>query len=671
MILKQTALLLSIILFLFGSVEAQKKDPRFGKISKKNLKMEVLPNDSSADAVILSKFGTGSFTWINDEGFKYRLEVHVKIKILTKEGFEYANIEIPYSKRHEAISGLKAASYNLEGNKIIKEKLRRSDFFTEEYNEAYNIQKFTFPDVREGTIIEYRYQILSGFIYSLRDWQFQHEIPVLYNQLQITIPEYYTYRHNQKGYTPITLKDKKSRQENFAITVTSNMQAGGHITRDRYNVDSKSTQYTYAAENIPAFKEEPYIASSKNYISHIDFELKSTKDFNHRIEYYTINWDEINKVLREDGDFGEWMSLHRSAKKETEDIIADCTTEHEKILAIYNRLKKTIKWNEQKRLFAKNSLKNVLQVKEGSSAEINLLLIAMLRHAGLNAQPVILSTRDNGFINPAYPSIDNFNYVIAYVKAGEDTYFLDATDSNMPADLLPKRCVNGYSRLIGPNPRAIDITGEKKSSYQHQVQLQFSDGKLVGSYTGNRGNLAGAEYRENYINTAAEDKFITTLQEEYPGMTIENFKVQNLDDIYQPLRLSYNLEIEDKAEELGSMIYLNPMLYWGLDDNPFKSETRNYPVDYAYPFENTYMLMLQIPEGYAVESVPKSQRLVMEDELGSFLYNVNVFGNMIHISSRFSIEKGSISQVYYPSLKNFYSLAMKKHNEQIVLKKVN
>jgi transglutaminase-like putative cysteine protease len=621
---KTTAVLLSIILFLFGTAQAQKKDLRFGKISKKNLKMEVLPIDSSADAAILSKFGTGSFTWVNDQGFQYGLEVHVKIKIFTKEGFDQANIEIPYSKRHESIGSLKAASYNLEGNKIIKEKLRRSDFFTEEYNEAYNIQKFTFPDVREGTIIEYRYRIQSDFIYSLRDWQFQHEIPVLYNQLRITIPEYYTYRHNQKGYIPIALKDEKIRQENFVITVTSAPQAGGKITRDKYNVSSKSTQYIYAAENIPAFKEEPYIASAKNYISHIDFELKSTKDFNQRVEYYTINWDEINKVLTEDGNFGQWMSLHRSAKKETEQIIADCTNENEKLLAIYNWVKRNIKWNEQNRLFAKNSVKNVLKDREGSSAEINLLLIAMLKHAGLNAQAVILSTRDNGFINPAYPSIDNFNYVIAYVKAEEETYFLDATESNIPAGLLPKRCVNGYSRLIGPNPREINISGEKKSTYQHQLNLEISDGKLLGKYTGNRGNLAAAEYRENYVNTAAQDKFITSLSEEYPGISIDNFEVQNLNEINQPLRLSYRLEIEDKAEELGSMIYLNPMLYWGLDDNPFKSETRNYPIDYAYPFENTYMLMLQIPEGYALESVPKSQKIMMEKELGSFLLHVTL-----------------------------------------------
>lgn len=664
-------LLILIPFLLFGfRVDAQKKQPRFGKISKEEMNMKVCEFDTSANAAVIFKYGDAFFQWSDTEGFQYVLDVHIRIKIFNKEGFDYADVEIPYSKKYEEVTSLKAASYNTVDGKTEKTKLKREDYFSEDYSQYTAIEKFTFPHVKEGTVLEYEYRIISDAVYSLRDWEIQDDIPVLYNELMITIPEYYTYRHNQNGYLPIRLVEENNINETFSITVTSTPQAGGKITRNTYNVDSKSKRYIYLAENVPAFKEEPYITTAENYISSINFELQSTKGFDGSIDNYTTDWGKTNEVLMNDEDFGRQIKLPRVAEQKTDEILAGAENEEEKITRIYSWLTNNIAWNGKRRLFASQSVREILNEKSGSSADINLLLIGMLKHAGIHVQPLVLSTRDNGFINPAQPSVTEFNYVIAYVKSGDNKYFLDATEKYLPAGLLPERCINGYSRLLGIPAKEIHITGKNKSTYVHQLNLELKEDKLVGTYSGLRDNIAAFDFRKAYIESASEEKFIEDWSEKYPGLKVNDLKIENLNDYDKSLRISYHYDIEGKIDLMGNMIYFNPMIYWGRDENPFKSEERNYPVDYTYPFEKTYILMFTVPEGYEVESLPESQNIALPDKYGSFMYSINQMGSSIQLSTKFTIESGIIPQTHYGALKQFYSLVVKKLNEQIVLKKV-
>ena len=56
--------------------------------------------------------------------------------------------------------------------------------------------------------------------------------------------------------------------------------------------------YTYAMENIPAFKEEAYMLSEKNYKSKLAFDLKTYTSPRGGVEKYTTTWKEADKKLK-------------------------------------------------------------------------------------------------------------------------------------------------------------------------------------------------------------------------------------------------------------------------------------------------------------------------------------------------------------------------------------
>ncbi len=586
--MKKSIIVLFMLVFLVSSLFAQKKHKKYGKIDISNLEMTTYEKDTSANAVILFNYGEARFKWDNTDGFQFYQEFHIRIKILNKDGADWANREIIYSKKNEKINNLKAQSYNLKGGKIVKTKIKGIEFFEERYNSNYSIKKFTFPDVKAGTIIEYKYNITSNNLYNLDYWQFQYSIPVIYNEYEITIPEYLTYRRTLKGYLAPTEVKNSNTPETFTISGRTAPGAGGKIETYSYVKESDSQEYIYVMENIPAFKSEPYISSKYNYISILEFELLQIKYFNDKIDNITTSWEEVNKELLQNERFGKQSKCPNALKKELDLVTADKENDYDKMVAIYEFIKDKMLWNNMYGIFAKTTIKSAYNKGGGSVGDINLLLIAALKPFGINAIPIIISTRKNGFINTAYPSISDFNYVIAQVKIDDKIYYLDATDKYCPAGLLPERCLNGIGRAIYKATFEVDLTNTPKSDEAHYLTITITDDGIVGSYAVILKNYAALEYRNEYKNTTTEDKFLENIEIENEGMIISDFEIIDIDNIYKPLKIKYNIKISDKADILGDKIYIDPMLFFGVESNPFKIEKREYPVDFAYPLADKY-----------------------------------------------------------------------------------
>ncbi len=245
----------------------------------------------------------------------------------------------------------------------------------------------------------------------------------------------------------------------------------------------------------------------------------------------------------------------------------------------------------------------------------------------------------------------------------------DATEKNTPAGLLPKRCLNGIGRAIYRPTFEVDLTNSQKSENINYLTITIEDNQLVGNYAGIAKNYEALETRNEYKNTTTEDKFLENIELENEGMIISDFEIINLDNIYEALKIKYNFKISNQADILGDKIYINPMLFWGEKSNPFKIEERKYPVDFAYPMLDRYVLSLTIPEGYKIETLPESKNIAMEDKAAEFQYNVVSYGNIIQVSSKISINKSVFTQIEYPALKIFFSEIVGKHAEKIVLTK--
>ncbi len=533
------------------------------------------------------------------------------------------------------------------------------------------------PEVREGSVFEILYSIRSPFAWNLQDWQFQYTIPVKYSEYQVEYPEWFHYNKSFKGYDYNYMVVNDEGKSPGKITFTEFNRRGKYNVQSSANtrsIDYQNITGRWGFEHLPAFKPEAHITSYKNYLTKVDFELASTRFPSGPLNSYTQTWDDISKLLMESSYFG--LALGKLKTKFLEDVAISAASTHEdaasKIAAIYYHIRNKMVWNGKQRVQSSVvNLKKAYEGGTGNSADINLSLTAALRWAGFHAHPVILSTRDNGFVNPAHPSINQCNYVItAVIMEDDNIWLLDATDRSLPINLLPPRCINGSGRILtkdGAFEVPLNPSGKYRKASQAKLALN-EDGQWTGTLEISRRDYAARYLRVSLANEEGE-KYIESLQNDYEGIAVENHSFENLTDLSKETKEHYEVNIRDQTIDGGNMLYFNPMLMFGETENPYKLEDRKYPVDYNYPYELIYSAQFEIPEGYEVVEVPEKAIVSLPEKGGRFVYTINIQGNIINLTNQIKINKHLYLPQEYAGLKEFYNLIVEKHGAQVVLKK--
>jgi len=667
-----------IALISIGYTQAPKV--KFGRVTEEELNMKYYEKDSSADAVVLFNKGELHFNYNNSNtprGFEYEYKEHLRIKFFNKNAFNYANQEIILrhsTSQEEKIIDFKAYTVNIENGEIVESKITKKDLMIEKFDDNTNIAKFTMPNVKEGSVIEFQYTIISDYLYYLRDWQFQYNIPVIWSEYEVITPEYFEYKQYFTGYQNLVINEKSIKSESFIIEWEGDDNDPGNFNKKvKYSeeLSSLSNTFKFASAKIPAFKEESYMASTENYLFKVNFELATVKYPNSALENYAKTWESVNKELITNPDFGGQLSTNLPNEL-VPGIIQGLTSEEQKTAAIFHYVQNNIKWNKIYRVYTKSSLKEVLKEKSGSSAEINLLLVVMLREAGINAHPVIMSTRNNGMVNPNQPGTTQFNYVIAYALINQNSYLLDATDEYCYPNFLPKRCLNGDGRIV--SEKFTDwINLNTKTSSKEVIGGNFSfdqDANLTGKIKIKKDNYFAYDFRNELDDFESNDKYIEEYQNKNHNIEISDYTFENVDSLYAPLLANYTLKISEIADQAGDMIIFNPLNIYEELNNPFKAAERKYPINYVNPFELIYVMNYQIPEGYQVSEMPKNIQFLTEDKSASFIYKIVQNGNIIQLTCKKSISKTFYMPTEYTIIRDFYNQMISKQSEKIVLKKV-
>ncbi len=674
-----------IILFFYLTCYSQPNKIKFGKVSKDELKMQEYPNDTSANAVVLSDIAELRFFYNNDpnsNGFEYEFTRHLRIKIFNKSAFDYANQEIllrhsPSSQ--ERVTKLKAFTFNLVKGKSEKDKVTQRDIMRKKYNDNIDIAKFTMPNVREGSVIDIEYTLRSDYLYYLRTWNFQYEIPVQWSEYYLSIPEYFNYSHFFEGVQDLVINSQSKKTERFIIRWETERTARNISNRRSETMPHKHTEELnptanvlhFAAKNVPAFKKEPYMASIDNYIFRVKFELSWTKYPYSTAKSYAKSWEAVNKDLINRSDFGGLLNSN-IPKELVSDIIKGLNTDEEKMYAIFNYVKNNIRWNGKKKLISESSLRNILKDKTGSSAEINMLLVVMLREAGINSHPVVASTRDNGIVNTNRPGYEQFNYTLAYALINQQSFLMDATDPYCFPNFLPERCLNGQARIVSENfTDWINLNANFTSKEITGGNFTFDeDDNFIGKIQNTKNHYFAYDFREKLDDYANLDKYIEEYQNENHNIEISDYSFENIDSLFSPIKSSYTVKIKESTDKIGDMIIFNPLNIYAESDNPFKADQRKYPINYVYPFEQLYVMNYQIPEGYKVEEMPQSIQLVTPDNSATFLYKIIQSGSIIQVTCKKNISKTFYMPAEYKIIKDFYNQMIAKQAENIVLKKI-
>lgn len=661
-----------LCLISFYSAFSQKAPIKFGNVSIEELKMSKYESDTTASAVVLADYGQSQINYSDTKGWQLFFERIIRIKIFKKEGYKWADFSIPLYRdktEKEKLTNLKAVTYNLENGKIVETKMKSDASFEEKSSENLELIKFTLPNIKEGSVIEVSYKVLSDFIFNYQDWAFQTTIPVKWSEYRAAFPEFFYYEKFMQGYVPLSINETKPNEQNFTIPYTSMPKVGGAIDKGTYTLNSKGTTDRWVAENVPAFVEEPYMTTYQDYISKINFELAYVKYPNQEINQIMGTWSDINKTFLESEYFGQAVKKSGYLKDQVSSIIAGLATDDEKINALYNFVKSNVEWNGLSRKYIDNSFKQVLDNKKGSAAEINLLLVSMLQKAGFSASPVLVSTRDNGFVREQTPISSQFNYVLCKVIKDNKSYLLDATDKLLPINILPQRCLNGRGFIVSEeNSGWISLTSPK-SKMVTTADVAFTPaGELNGKLSISSDGFDGYNFRRKYFEKG-EDNLIKDFSNKQLW-EVSKGEFENVKNIYEQAKEIYHFNTESTSGD-ASIIYFNPILHSRISENPFKLESREFPVDFAYPFDKNVLCKVTIPDNYQIDEIPQNKILTLPGNAGKYVYSVSVTGNTINITSLFSINKSLFVQSEYAALREFYNQVVAKQNEQIVLKKKN
>jgi hypothetical protein len=642
------AAFLSIALAFVVSISSAQKSPiKFGEIPIDDLKMTIYDKDSSASAVVLADYGEAYIT--AGGALKMTFERHVRIKILTKEGLEWGNAVIPlfYSgSSEESVSGLKAMSYNLENGQIVETKMSKDAIFKEKFNRNINHQKFSIPSVKEGSVVEYTYKINSDFFTNFPNWQFQRKIPTRHSEYWALIPDFFNYQQYLQGYIPITNYEVKPKN-------VADYQAKAHH---------------WLMKDVPAFKEEPFMTSEEDYMSRMNFALAYINLPGEPTQEIMGSWEKLASELVKHSAFGGTVRGSGFLKSTVEQVTAGMTDPVQKITAIHNWVKENIEWDGYKDYMAGN-LKKIIELKKGTSGDINLLLASMLEKADFKVDMVMLSTRDHGFIRKMSPMEKQFNYTVCAVRLPDKTILLDATEKYLPINVLPERCLNGEGLIVSDvntGWMALDTKTKSKTLVMADFVLD-PGGDLKGTLNVTHDGYNASRMRKSFISQGQE-----TYVKEFVGSKlwdIEKSDFKNIQEIEKALTEIHDITIREHATVAGDVIYFNPFVSQQLTTNPFTLPDRIYPVDYGSAVENVYICKLKVPEGYVVDEMPKSKMFMLPGNAARYSYNIAQTGDFISITSNFQINRGIFAQTEYPNLREFYTQVVVKQAEQIVFKK--
>jgi transglutaminase-like putative cysteine protease len=637
------------LMFLSFSLNAQ--NYKLGKVTVDELKEKVHPLDSTACAAILYKKANVYFKTDPEGYWTVVTQVEVKIKIYKKEAYSYANFEKSYYSGtfSDKLFFSDVATYNLVNGKVEKTKMKNDGEFLEQKSKNFKSKKITLPNVKEGSIIEYKYETYSYSTSAFDDFYFQYEIPANYVEYAVRTPEYFVYNRTLTGY----LKP-------FQQDITYNDTSG--------NYNENGTIYSLG--EIKAMHDEDYVNNIDNYRAKITYELSSKKSNIGVVENFATDWESVTKKIYDNEDFGKQLDKNNYFEEDLATITKGLITNEEKINTIFNFVKNRMSWNEYNGYNCDQGVKAAYNTKVGNVAEINLILIAMLRNAGVDASPIILSTRSNGI--KIFPSRTAFNYVIAGVELENKIVLLDATDKNTVPNILPRRALNWIGRIIRNTGSSAQIELEPKIVSKEAITIVAeitNEGKVSGKVKHLYFDYNAFSYRDRYIGLTNESN-VERMEKKYNGIEISELNIQNATDPTKPILEDFSFANDNLTEIIGDKIYFSPMLFFVMDENPFKQEIREYPVDFIYPNQDKYIINIKIPDGFAIETMPKSGFFVMENKEASFKYSSSSTGQNIQILIVFDINQSIISSDNYQSLKNFFKEVINKETEKIVLKKV-
>jgi hypothetical protein len=611
--------LLILLLIVSGHLCAQ--DYKFGNVSLKELQETKDDVFDQANAKVIYREVEFEFGNV--------LYVFERIKIYNKEGFEHAKWDIDF----DDVESLKAFTHNLEGGRIVSTKVDKESVFKVDVGDGVEKSKISFPNVKEGSVLEVKYKVRG---IGLRSLNTQATIPI--KNLFILLKNPYSYE----------------------LKITENP-----LSKVDLAVNQKPYEILYRGANIRGMKEEKFVASTSTYLGKLYIEQVPSRGKNN-----LDDWGDVSKEYNNWLPFGQELKKDHFFRDDLRAFIKESMTPLEKAKAVFYYLQDRMQWNFYYSLGSEN-IRASYKDKKGSVSDINLTLTSMLRWVGLEANPLLLASIDKGYV--LFPTVKGFNNTITALELDGKLYLLDASSKYNNFGEIRNVFINGNALIVYKDDsfKIVKTTPKVKSREISiiTVDLNLKNASAVGSLKNRQTGYSAYDFRRKYL-LKSKDAYTDFLIEEHPRLTPSNVQVEDFSDGKKPITLSYDINYKDCFEVIGDKIYLEPLLYFGIDTNEFNENERLYPIDFRYPYARTYTLNIKLPEGYKVEELPKPRKISLEANNASFSYNATVVGQILQIAFQMDINNALVRASYYEGYKQMFSEILKISQSKIVASKI-
>ena len=682
-------ILLFVILFMTNSqVFSQKYATKIGEISVQELEANTFARDTAAGAVMISEYAYRTISpaeyrpWeraklpvIPARGyaqnryydlFPYAVEtlVQCKIKILKPSGLKKSEITIPFINkrvplRKELIENIDAWSYKYDGSQIVTSRLKKENVVIEHLNDSMSQVKFRIPDVKVGSVVEYRYKRISPLHPGIPGWEFQSDIPTMYSALETFYYDAFVVNQETKG--PYEIKAFAETEQPTFTDVRQTVFTG-----------RKAHRVFFEVRDLPAFRHEDYIWNPKDYTPGVRSELLATRFVGY--VPYADKWLDVENRIIVENLFEKNIYGTVFYGKEIKTLVKPLKTDKEKIEAIYRLVKDKIKWNGKYALYGDPT--EAVSKGFGSNAEINAVLLRALYKQRLYVYPVLISPRTDGRLPVSFPTYNGIKTFIVCVETKDgDKYYLDGSAMYGGLNMLPSDLMVDNGRTLarsfmleeGQGNGNVNLTTINNADFTEKVKAKLlENGMLEGNFEGVYSNLGAYYVKKSFAATGDSLTFVKII-EDRNDITVKNYSLMNHRDPMSEQILE-KITFEKKANKSHENYVINPFVLGQNLLNLQIENDRTLPVELDFPRKYNLTFEMEIPDGYQVVRLPENKTAEGVEGNLKMEFTADQNGNSVFVRLMLDVNKVVFAPAELDEFRNIFSLIEKVYQDSIVVR---
>ena len=613
------------ILEKFGNIDAG----HLGKTEESSYPYEYLLNEASV------RFDE------RPNGLVAIIDHLIRIKVFSDEPMEKARaslVGIPYyyAENIERITNLEGITHLPDGSKIY---LDNEELRTVDLNSRYKTLEFEMPAAEKGAVLEYKYTVVRKYIEELPDFYFSHRVPVRTARLFMKNENFLRYE-----------------------TVTQNVDFDMLYEEARVDTSSIPLVFTYkrpdpvyvqkwSAENVPAAGESSYISSTDDVRGKLKFQIS---EFGLPRQPLENSWDFVAaQILRNSNPYKELqnytdlMEIGREIARTKENLV-------EAQDSIFSFVNARMEFNETSAVFVENGLEHVLEGEPANQAEINLVLLALLRGAGIDAKPLYISGRNYGSINKSFPSLYQFNKMLVYSKINGQEFFMDGAFTHSIPGLIPVEAFNQQGMVLSEEDYEwVEIT-PGRSTFSLDIELNAAlsgQGELTGNIDAVTKGYPSQKIRKDLADGDSENEIIKkTFFEIYPEASVSG--VVTIEEDVDEIHLKATFSIPEYAVTFTDGMEFRPMIVGYLFTNPFESNQRRVPITLDAPEVLSIQYNIELPGGFLIQDAGESRSTSLPGAELAEMYEAGQ--NRMNYSFDIQISRKEFPASVYSDLRRIY-----------------